>query len=362
MKIALLGDIALYGKYSLTTSEKVYDYFSDISKMLKEYDHVIGNLETPFSINQKPYSYKSANIKSAPQNIDILKYLNIDIVNLANNHIYDYGKNSYNLTKELLNEYNIKYFGIEDTIINIEDNSSKIAIHGYCCYSTNPTGIAYKGGCGVNRLNVPYIKHKMNQLAIEGYLNILSMHCGQEHVNYPNYDHILLARQLSEVVPYVFYGHHPHVIQGIEIWKESFIAYSLGNFCFDDVYIEGCDLPLIKQYEANKKSFILDLEVINNKIVTYKIIPIYADKYFLSINHAHILKEIELYSSRLSEKKETYIAERSKKLLEYVGKRKKLRNINWYIKRLRFKYFMILLFAYINSIKYKKNVADALKK
>ena len=158
MKIALLGDIAFFGKFSLTNNENLFNYFEEVSSLLKNYDLVIGNLETPFVTNQKEYGIKSAFIKSDPINVTILKQLNIDVLNLANNHIYDYGIKSYELTKSILDEHKIKYFGIENKQLLIEKDSAKIAIHGYCCYSTNPLGINNKSRKGVNELNFNVVK------------------------------------------------------------------------------------------------------------------------------------------------------------------------------------------------------------
>ncbi len=49
MKIALLGDIALFGKYNVNKNPDVYLYFEDVAKLLGKFDYVIGNLETPFA-------------------------------------------------------------------------------------------------------------------------------------------------------------------------------------------------------------------------------------------------------------------------------------------------------------------------
>ena len=231
MKIALLGDIAFFGKYSLENNHNLYEYFQEVSEKLKEHDLVIGNLETPFSeSNTKPYGFKSAYIRSNPENLELLKFLQIDIVNLANNHIYDFGANSYELTKKLLDEAKIKYFGVENRQLLIDFDDNKIALNGFCCYSTNPLGINSKKNKGINELDVPTVKKKLIENAKNDLFNICSIHCGQEHVNYPNYDHILMARGLAKFAPYVFYGHHPHVAQGIEKVNESLLAYSLGNF------------------------------------------------------------------------------------------------------------------------------------
>ena len=53
MKIALLGDIAFYGKYSISGNNDVEKYFSEISEYLSGFDHVVGNLEAPFCLDLK---------------------------------------------------------------------------------------------------------------------------------------------------------------------------------------------------------------------------------------------------------------------------------------------------------------------
>ena len=55
MKIALLGDLAFFGRMSLNENPLVEDYFSDVADYLKGFDYVVGNLETPFSEKKKIY-------------------------------------------------------------------------------------------------------------------------------------------------------------------------------------------------------------------------------------------------------------------------------------------------------------------
>jgi len=136
VNIALLGDVALYGKYSLN-NKNIYNYFSNVAHELKNYDYVIANLETPFCKSIKPYGRKSAHISTSEENVKLLKYLNINIVNLSNNHIFDYGHEGYNNTKRVLKENGIDYFGIENKQLKVEKDNIKIALSGFCCYSTN---------------------------------------------------------------------------------------------------------------------------------------------------------------------------------------------------------------------------------
>lgn len=350
MKIALLGDIAFFGKFSLEKNENLYKYFEDVSKLLNKYDMVIGNLETPFVTNQREYGFKSAYIKADPINIKLIQYLNIDIVNLANNHIYDYGKEGLQLTKKILDDNNVKHFGTDNKQLVIDFETNKIALHGYCCYSTNPLGIDN----GVNELNFVNVKNSLIENNKNNLFNIIGFHCGQEHVNFPNLDHIEMGRKLSEISPYIFYGHHPHVAQGVEKVNNSLLAYSLGNFCFDDVYTKKSKTPLIKQSINNKESFILEIEIENNILINHKIIPIFIGDEKLEIDKNEILKKIETYSKELSLPKNKYLSNRLKLLTTYIERRKSLRNFNWYLKRINIKSAFIILNAKRNNKKYEK--------
>jgi gamma-polyglutamate biosynthesis protein CapA len=361
MKIILLGDIAFYGKYSISENPNVLEYFREVSQFLKQYDYVVGNLEAPFVEDMRPYGAKSAYIKSDPINVEILNFLNINAVNLANNHIYDYGEEGYLLTKKILNDHQIQYFGIEDQQILLDDGENKIALHGYCGYSTNPMGM-YKEEkkYGVNELSIPSVEENLKKNLELGYFNIISMHGGQEHVNYPSCEDIRMARQFAKICPYVYYGHHPHVMQGMEECNDALIAHSLGNFCFDDVYTDKSKDPLIKQSENNKTAFMLELEFENNMLINYKTIPIYLSESSLIVNQAGVLKKLDVYSKKLSEDKDKYTKERNKLIAEYINGRKKMRNLKWLIKRLNFKSIIIILMSRYNSRKNKQNITDFL--
>ena len=357
MKIALLGDIAFFGNYSIE-NKYIYNYFSDVANKLHEFDHVIGNFETPFNDNFRKYGEKSVHISTQQENIKLLRYLNINIVNLANNHIYDFGMKGYELTKEILSSNGIDYFGIENRQIKINTINAKIALSGFCCYSTN--GFGYQNSTkrkGINIFNAYEVKDLLLKNHQEGFLNIISIHAGQEHVHYPNYDHMKIARDYSNFVPYVYYGHHPHVIQGIENINGSLLAYSLGNFCFDDVF-KGDEL-VIKQSEKNKKSFILSLEIKENNNFIYEIISLYANETKMDVGYRHeILDEIRKFSDMLHLDEQSYIDNRNlelKKLSKIVNKS---RDITWYKKRLRISSLKKIINAYQNKKNYKIHIKD----
>lgn len=364
MRIAFLGDIALFGKYSIVNNTDLLNKLTDISDYLHKFDLVVGNLESPFSLKKKTKGAKSAYVCSDVENVEVLKALHIDIVTLANNHMFDYGTEGYETTKRILNNAGIEWFGTEEKIVEVVRDNNKLLFTGYCCYSTNPLCLTKNvGDIGINTFNVKGVIEDIACAQAKGFLPIIAAHVGLEHVNYPSLDHIRAARKFAEPCPYIYYGHHPHVIQGVEEYKGALIAHSLGNFCFDDVYANSSDKePLIKLSEQNRTGLILEVNIENNEIVDWNEQMIYIE----SDGHISLLKDdgrLEEYNQKLISSEDSsaeYICRRNTILNERVAQRKSMRNLSWFLKRLKPRYFKLFLEMRENAKQYYKNVKQYL--
>ena len=362
MKIALLGDIALFGNMSISKNRDWKAYFSEVEQVLAGMDYVVGNLETPFSIKKKTNGAKSAYLYSDLENVKILKYLHINAVTLANNHIFDYGKEGYETTKNVLEKNEIEWFGTEGKEFYYEVGGNKLAFIGFCCYSTNPLQCVPYGQYGINELDLSKAKEIISKVGHNGYLPIVAVHAGVEHVNYPSLDTVKLAKMLSNICPLIYYGHHPHVVQGIEEYKQSLVAYSLGNFCFDDVYSSASNQPLITLSDNNRSSCILVVEVENSQIVTWQTIPVYIGKQDMEVGRGATKEKIEEYTRTISQMAESeYVAMRNKLISDYIAGRKQNRNLLWYLKRMRPRYYRILKNAKKNKDNYNRCVPQYIK-
>lgn len=349
-KVALVGDIGFFGKYSIANNQDVRRQFAEMAEYLQGFDYVIGNLEVPFVTGIDPKGAKSAHVQSDPRNAELLSYLNFTHVCLANNHVYDFGQAGIDMTLERLETLGIEHFGLNDKACAIED--ARIALHGYCCYTTNPYGLKQ----GVNTWSIPHVQSTMKTFHEQGYLNIVGVHAGLEHVNFPAYHDVKMARQLSQTAPYVYYGHHPHVLQGIEEHQGSLLAYSLGNFCFDDVYTSKSPLPLVKQSDNNKTSAILELEVENGRLLGHRVTGFFADELGLTLHHENVQEKVAEYTAYLQTPEAEYTAHRNALLSDYIAGRKQMRDLNWYLKRLNFNSVIMLARAKYNARQHAKNV------
>ncbi len=363
MKIALLGDIAPFGRYCLTRTEDLLEQFSSVRNYLSQFDLVVGNLETPFAMTEKPIGGKSATIKADPVNVALLSALGINHVTLANNHIGDFGQRAYERTKACLDEVGIGWFGTEGKQIKLKQRGEKIALLGYCSYNTNPSPIPVQTGTGLNYLELEKVCRALENNAAEGYLNILAVHSGQEHVHMPSSDDVVFARGLAHKHDYVYYGHHPHVIQGHETIGGSAIFYSLGNFVFDDVYTpRDPRKPLIRLSEANKTGAIGVVEICDGRIVGSSVTPIYMAPERILIGDEVPGFDINVFNEYLADAgTPEYDARRSSIIAEFIHNRRQLRDLTWYLRRLNFNSVGIMFKARRNASLYRAAFASKLK-
>ncbi len=362
MKIAFLGDLALFGRFCLKQNRDVFIYLENVAEYLKQHNLVVANLEAPFSEDARAYGAKSAHIRSAPENIDILKYLGITHVSLANNHMGDFGLEGFAGTKNLLEKSGIVHFGTGGNQVKIDGADARVALMGYCAYNTNPLLTTDHFKEGVNVLDVKHVIDDMDANTLEGYVNIISVHSGQEHVPMPSQEDVRFARGLARRSPYVYFGHHPHVIQGVEEWLGSTIFYSLGNFLFDDIYTpRNGTKPLITLSEANKTGLIATVEILGNRITDWSFIPLYLGRERLLIEDEVSNFDMQEINAHLAD---VYGVEYSNKralcISEYLLGRKAKRNLSWYLRRLNLNSVGMILNArrnnYLQKIHFKSQL------
>jgi len=158
-------------------------------------------------------------------------------VNLANNHIMDYGEDAFDKTIEFLETHGIKYFGAGNKKNNFNNpcivkyNNKNIALFGYSCVSTHAVfgSDTTKGSAMIKDeaiINeITFYKTKVDKI-------ILNFHWGDEDTHYPKPSDVRRARKFIDIGADLIIGHHAHVIQSVEVYKGKYIFYGLGNFLF----------------------------------------------------------------------------------------------------------------------------------
>lgn len=191
-------------------------FFKNVKPYFDKDDLTLVNLETTFTTAsiREP---KAFNFKGDPSYVKSLTLGSIEAVNIANNHIYDFKDKGYQDTLKTLQGENINYFG-EGNIYKTEIKGNKFAMIGYQ---------AWEGAFNFDKL-----KATLSQLKSDSYTIIVNFHWGIERDYTPSDFQKKLAHFAIDNGADLIIGHHPHVLQGIETYKDKFICYSLGNFCF----------------------------------------------------------------------------------------------------------------------------------
>ena len=193
-------------------------FFKNVKSIFTGDDLSIVNLETTLTkaIGKmvKPFIFKGY-----PSFTNILKEGNIEVVNISNNHIHDYLQKGFMDTVNNLKNSNIGFFG-EGYKYSKEIKGIKIGILGYRAWVND--GYLKK----IIKRDIMSLKKAGNELII------VSFHWGDENKHSLNDIQKALGKYAVDNGAALVFGHHPHVIQGIEKYKGKYIVYSLGNFSF----------------------------------------------------------------------------------------------------------------------------------
>ncbi|WP_235271170.1 CapA family protein [Methanosarcina mazei] len=320
-----VGDITLQTKNDQNPFKYVMDTFG-------KKDLLFGNLETVLSTTGKEKK-KSVVLKASPDSVTYLGEAGFDILNVANNHILDLGLEGFRSTLNSLDEHKLEYIGagFEKSSLNssfIEKNGIKLGFLGYTIGRFKvPEEIS------ISKIKEKKIISDIELIKGKCDFVVVSLHWGTENVFYPSPKQIELAHKLIDHGATLILGHHPHVLQGIEKYKNGLIAYSLGNFQFD------CKLS----QSSTNDSIIFCVDFDKNGIIDFRIIPITIDENFVPILAEGKVKEkllnfISQISKLLIDKKIT-----NKWWFEEIGEEYLIGNVNSYITRIM-KYGIIPLF------------------
>ena len=240
--IAGVGDIMPGTSYPSTAflpSPSVFkNLLGPLADTLASADITFGNLEGPFLNEGEPAKRCRDSLNCylfrVPESYaGLLGDAGFDFISLANNHTGDFGEAGKRKTKELLDSLGIRYAGLtENPWAIIELDSLRI---GFCAFAPNAGTINIQNSAEVVRL--------VQFLADTCDIVIASFHGGAEGADHQRVPRAIeyyvgenrgdvyqFARLLIDSGADVVFGHGPHVPRAIDIYKERFIAYSLGNF------------------------------------------------------------------------------------------------------------------------------------
>ncbi len=215
---------------------KTSEIFRNISEDLEYKDLSVTNLEGQITTRKTPIEKSGVHLKIHPKAIELLKAGNFDIVNLANNHIMDYGSDGLAETLELLKLNGIYHVGVGCSIydaqkpLRIQRDGKSIE---FLAFAENEFNVATGNRPGVWPLSPATNIFQIREARKRSDIVIVMIHGGNELCPVPSPRIIETYRAFADAGASAVIGTHPHVPQGFETHGGSLIFYSLGNLTFD---------------------------------------------------------------------------------------------------------------------------------
>ncbi len=268
------GDTMMGSWAQRVLADSGYAYpFERLQEEIQGTDIFFTNLEAPFGTSGSAFD-KKFTFRVNPDLVKVLRAGKINLVSLANNHIMDFGPACLQETMDVLRKNEIQFAGAG---MNIKEACRPAILEiknrkfGFLAYSlTFPEEFwasdTLPGTC------FPYEEFVFNdvrKLKENTDFVIVSCHWSAELLEKPKPYQRKLGRRLIDSGADLILGHHPHVVQGIEVYQGKYIVYSLGNFIFGSYSDSARDsflFKLVLKPDGQTNGRILPINVYNKEV------------------------------------------------------------------------------------------------
>ncbi len=238
ISIAAVGDLMMSSWIIDVVKEKGVHYpFDGTRAILSAVDIAIANLEAPLTADGEEFADKKYTFKAPPHFVSGIAAAGFDVVTLANNHIIDFGCEGLSNTMTTLQNAGIEHSGAGENRRQacspafIDVNGVSVAFLGFSM--TYPKEFwATPDSCGTCYPTEELLHRVISECEQQADLTVVSFHWGAEKHTMPREYQVEYGRMAIDFGADLVLGHHPHVLQGLELYKGKLIAYSLGNYVF----------------------------------------------------------------------------------------------------------------------------------
>lgn len=246
--ISFVGDVSLADNWYIMPkyderNKGIYGILSeDTVKVMTDTDIMVINSEFTISDRGEKMPNKYYTFRASPKRIPIYNEMGADLLTLANNHVYDFGKDAFYDMLDSLNEYKMPYIGAGKNI----DEAKKpyyFVLNGYKIAFINATRAekyiltpeATENDGGVFRCYDPEpLKELISEVKKGSDYVITLIHWGKEDSHELEQVQIDTSKIYIDAGADVIVGTHAHVLQGIDYYNHKPIIYNLGDFIFND--------------------------------------------------------------------------------------------------------------------------------
>ncbi len=217
-----------------------YDPFASVASLFATADLRFVNLESQLS-DQGGETQSPRHplvFTGPPRGADALSRAGIEVVSAANNHMWDYGERAFFETLENLDRVGVSHAGAGKTYgkahgpVIVEKRGLKIAVLAVTDIWNQGSLWTHRAYNFVAAADIDGLAYEVRRLRSAKKVDavVVSYHGGAEYLEIPLARTRTIAHAAIDAGADAFIGHHPHVLQGIELWHGKPIFYSLGNF------------------------------------------------------------------------------------------------------------------------------------
>jgi len=240
--LVFVGDVMLARNVEQLMNRHGSDYpyrGLELSSLSKQ-PAVIGNFESSMSENHMPTPAFQMRFSVNQKFLSPLVAAGFTHFSLANNHSLDYGETGYAFAKTELEATHLNPFGhstenSNDSVVYIDTPTARTAIVAL--------------NASTHTLNRETAKMVLHEAARHSDVQIVYIHWGDEYLATHNKAQEQLAKVLVEAGADLIVGHHPHVVQDVDIVDGVLVFYSLGNYIFDQYFSEDVQTGLVLSLE-----------------------------------------------------------------------------------------------------------------
>jgi len=243
--IAFVGDVMLSRAVMAQIKAGSGDWrepFAGFADWLASADITVGNLETAVTDGRR-VGLTEMVFRADPEAATALADVGFDVVSLANNHTPNFGQAGLANTFRHLNEAGVRYVGAgpDDFAawqpVYVQKNG---LVFGFVAVNDGDVVpshyAAAPGRAGTAVANEERLQNAVSEARLAADVVVLLLHSGSEYSPRPNGRQTVWAKAAIDAGADLVIGHHPHVVQTLEYYKDRPIIYSLGNFVFDQTW------------------------------------------------------------------------------------------------------------------------------
>ncbi len=328
---AFTGDIMLARGYenSIIPNDGVESIFAPTLHLLESVDLTSVNMESPLTTASVRHPTKGIVFKGNPSNVAGLVYAGVDYATLGNNHIIDYMEAGMLETMSVLEAEGIVHSGagMNDVLARrpafVSRNGLSVALLGFCnrhgsYLNDQPFLDAGRSRPGFANWHNSAIESTIPEASAVADFVIANVHSGDEYVinpdkagqpdldpwdpdiitfsEVPDAQERLMRQYALDQGADLLINHHPHVVQGFEVYNGKLIAHSMGNYTFDLNYPE-C-LPTIVLHTHLSAENGIDEAIVH---------PVFLDHWIPRPATGELARQLLLYESELSRAFDTWL-------------------------------------------------------